>query len=66
MGPVAACQTCRVAVTSHSVCQNCGYYKGNKVLRTKSERMAERNQARMAQAPMPQAPEAPAEQSASE
>jgi hypothetical protein len=35
-------------VVAHSICQECGYYRGVKVLRTKTERAHERGQAREA------------------
>lgn len=46
---LSSCQTCGVAVLPHQVCKECGHYKGVKVIRTKSERMYDRNQARQAQ-----------------
>lgn len=45
-GSVGNCQTCQEAVAPHQVCQSCGYYKGVKVLRTKTDRMYERGQRR--------------------
>lgn len=44
--PIAICQTCQAPVASHQVCKQCGYYKGQKVIRTKSDRMHERTQSR--------------------
>jgi large subunit ribosomal protein L32 len=35
---VAACQTCQAPVAPHVLCQECGYYKGVKVLATKTDR----------------------------
>lgn len=58
MGPVGSCQTCQVRLAGHQVCKSCGYYKGVKVLRTKMERMQERNQLRAAKAPAPAAEQA--------
>lgn len=43
---VVSCQTCQATVLPHQVCFECGYYKGVKVLRTKTDRMHERGQAR--------------------
>jgi large subunit ribosomal protein L32 len=43
---VVACQTCQAPVLPHQLCWECGYYKGVKVTRTKSDRMHERVQAR--------------------
>jgi large subunit ribosomal protein L32 len=42
------CQTCNAAIASHQACSECGYYKGVKVLRTKTDRMHDRGQARKA------------------
>lgn len=36
---ITACQTCQAPVMPHIVCQECGYYKGVKILRTKADRM---------------------------
>lgn len=43
---VVACQTCQAPVLPHQICKECGYYKGVKVIRTKSDRMHERVQTR--------------------
>ena len=48
MHALTECQTCRSALASHTVCKACGYYKGTKILRTKTERLNERGQAKMA------------------
>jgi large subunit ribosomal protein L32 len=45
---VALCQTCQAPVIPHLVCKECGYYKGKKVLRTKTDRMHERGKLRQA------------------
>ncbi len=45
------CQTCGVPVLPHQVCRDCGHYKGVKVIRTRAERLYERNKTRQAQAP---------------
>ena len=44
MGQIGACQTCQSPISSHRVCATCGYYKGVKVLRTKTERREVRGQ----------------------
>lgn len=36
------CQTCQACTPQHSVCKECGYYKGEKILRSKLERAAQR------------------------
>jgi ribosomal protein L32 len=46
---VSACQTCQAPISSHQVCKECGYYKGVKILKTKTDRMYERAQTRQAQ-----------------
>lgn len=45
---VMTCQTCNAPILPHQVCKECGYYKGVKVIRTKTDRLYERNQARNA------------------
>ena len=45
---ISGCQTCQAPMMSHQVCRECGYYKGVKVLRTKTERLYARGQAREA------------------
>lgn len=46
----SACQTCQQPISSHQICGECGYYKGRKILRTKTDRLYERNHARQAAA----------------
>ena len=48
MGPIGACQTCQSPISSHRVCDVCGYYKGVKVVRTKNERLEARGRAMQA------------------
>jgi len=48
---VAACLTCQAPIAPHQICKECGYYKGVKVLRTKTDRMYARAQTRQAKAP---------------
>jgi ribosomal protein L32 len=45
---IAACQTCQAPIATHQACQECGYYKGTKILRTKSDRMYQRGKAKQA------------------
>jgi large subunit ribosomal protein L32 len=47
---ITGCQTCQAPMMPHQVCKECGYYKGRKILRTKTDRMYARGQAREAQA----------------
>lgn len=44
--PIAAigCPNCEHPSLSHQACQNCGHYKGRKVLNTKYERDLKRNE----------------------
>ena len=68
---VAACQTCNAAIAAHQACFECGYYKGEKVLRTKSDRMHERGKVRKAKeekikARTPETTEAQAEEATNE
>ena len=45
---LASCQTCKAPTMPHQVCADCGYYKGVKVLRTKTDRLYTRGLAREA------------------
>lgn len=56
----SVCQTCNAPVLPHQVCKECGHYKGVKVIRTKTDRLYERNQTRQAaqKAAAPVAPQA--------
>ena len=45
---LAGCQTCQAPIMPHQACFECGYYKGKKILRTKTDRMYARGQAREA------------------
>ncbi len=45
---ITGCQTCQSPIAPHTVCKECGYYKGKKILRTKTDRMYERGQVRQA------------------
>jgi len=46
MHGIGMCQTCQAPIAPHTVCSSCGYYKGVKVLRTKTERLHARGQSR--------------------
>jgi large subunit ribosomal protein L32 len=39
---IASCANCGVAISPHQVCTECGYYKGRKIMKTKSERKVSR------------------------
>jgi large subunit ribosomal protein L32 len=45
---ISGCLTCQSPIVPHTVCKECGYYKGNKILRTKTDRLYERGQVRQA------------------
>ncbi|MBT4594437.1 50S ribosomal protein L32 [bacterium] len=48
------CPTCSAPLASHTVCKDCGYYRGVKILRTKTERMQERGKVRQAKSKVAQ------------
>ncbi len=48
--PVGACSNCAAPTLPHYVCQSCGYFRGEKVLRSKTDRMQERQTVRQAAA----------------
>ena len=39
---ITGCANCKDPITPHAACKNCGFYKGVKVLVTKTERKAKR------------------------
>jgi large subunit ribosomal protein L32 len=43
---ITGCQTCQAPIAPHQACKECGYYKGIKILKTKTDRMYTRGQAR--------------------
>ena len=45
---ITGCQTCQAPIAPHQACKSCGYYKGIKILKTKTDRMYLRGQAREA------------------
>lgn len=47
---IAACQNCQTPLATHAACMNCGFYKGVKVMTTKTDRMLKRGKAKQAQA----------------
>lgn len=46
----SGCLTCQAPIAAHKVCQECGYYKGVKILQTKTDRMHKRAQAQQSKA----------------
>lgn len=44
------CSSCQHPINPHTLCSNCGSYKGNKVVVTKVERMIKRGEVRQAKA----------------
>ncbi|MCL4361009.1 50S ribosomal protein L32 [Candidatus Dependentiae bacterium] len=57
-----ACSHCQEPINPHTVCMNCGHYKGKKIMVTKKERSAKRGQERQAVAQKLQAKYAQQEQ----
>lgn len=47
---VAACLNCANPILPHQACEHCGFYKGKKVLVTKTERAVKRGEVRTAKA----------------
>lgn len=58
---IGACPNCTHAIMPHTLCKNCGHYKGVKVMTPKSERAATRLETRSAQAARMQKAHAAAE-----
>ncbi len=48
------CASCQHPITPHTLCSNCGSYKGKKIVVTKVERMIKRGEARQAKAKLAQ------------
>ncbi len=48
--PIGACNNCAAPALPHYVCQSCGYFRGEKVLRTKGDRAENRQVVRQAAA----------------
>ncbi len=46
--PVGLCSNCSAPTLPHYVCQECGYFRGEKVLRTKADRSERRQEIRRA------------------
>ncbi|HAU30583.1 MAG: 50S ribosomal protein L32 [candidate division TM6 bacterium GW2011_GWF2_43_17] len=46
--PVGVCSNCAAPKLPHYVCQSCGYFRGEKVLRTKGDRAETRQVVRQA------------------
>ncbi len=42
----SACSNCSEPLSSHTACKHCGYYKGVKVIRVKSDRGVQRTEKR--------------------
>lgn len=43
---IALCSHCQSPLMPHTACSDCGFYKGKKVLATKSDRLAKRGEVR--------------------
>lgn len=59
--PVTTCANCQRALASHQACRACGFYKGAKVLSTKSDRLVKRQDLRTSKDEAKQAKVAAAE-----
>ena len=46
---ISGCLTCQAPIAAHAVCKECGYYKGVKILQTKTDRMHKRAQVQQSQ-----------------
>ena len=44
------CKNCKSPLACHTVCSNCGFYKGVKIMSTKAERAVRRGEKRQAKA----------------
>ncbi len=53
---ISGCLTCQAPIEPHTVCKECGYYKGRKILKTKTDRMYSRGQVRQAKSAQMRAP----------
>ena len=42
------CSNCEHTITSHQICEQCGFYKGRKIMVTKLERAKNRSEAKLA------------------
>lgn len=49
-GQFAQCTNCAAPVNQHQVCGGCGFYKGRKIMVTRTERIARKMSARRASA----------------
>ena len=52
------CPNCKKAIATHAVCNECGHYKGVKIMKTKAEKRQEKGQARKEQETKRQAAQA--------
>ena len=55
------CPNCKEIIATHSVCKECGHYKGVKIIKTKAEKQQEKGQARKEQEAKKQAAQAVAQ-----
>ncbi len=56
-----ACSQCEAPNLPHQICQQCGYYKGRKVLSTKLDRSLKRGERKVVAKSSQAAPEAPSQ-----
>lgn len=57
---IASCGQCAAAIMPHQACKECGFYKGRKILATKTERLMVRSAVRKKRAVYAKKPEAAA------
>ncbi len=53
---ITQCANCQVPLLPHSACRACGFYKGSKVLETKSDRAVGRHERKQAKGVQSAAP----------
>ncbi len=58
---ISKCAQCTAPIATHVACKECGYYKGVKVLSTKSDRTLKRKETLAAKQPAQQASQEPTE-----
>ncbi|MBT3455733.1 50S ribosomal protein L32 [bacterium] len=53
--PASVCANCSAPISSHQVCDQCGFYKGRKIMKTGQEKLARRKELQQAKAASQQA-----------
>jgi large subunit ribosomal protein L32 len=57
------CSNCKEAISGHQACKHCGYYKGQKVMKTKLDRSLKRLEMQKAKSKQEQMAQAGSEES---